>query len=72
MGESASKEEDLARKRAFRVSSEVVDQLRATVKKYEGSHNFHNFTVGREYNDRSCVRIMKKIEVNTGAVCLIE
>ncbi|KAI0089927.1 pseudouridine synthase [Irpex rosettiformis] len=57
------KDEDLSRKRDFRASQDAVEQLRATVKKYEGSHKFHNFTVGREYNDRSCVRVMKKIEI---------
>ena len=37
--------------------------MRAIVEKYEGSHNFHNFTVGRHFNDRSTSRFMKKIEV---------
>jgi tRNA pseudouridine38-40 synthase len=60
----STKEEDLARKRQFRVSAEAIELLRETARRYEGSHNFHNFTVGREYGDRSCVRIMKKIEVS--------
>ena len=63
MSAESTKEEDLTNKRTFRAPQDAIERLRATVKKYEGSHNFHNFTVGREYNDRSCVRVMKKIEV---------
>ncbi|KAI0684286.1 pseudouridine synthase [Cytidiella melzeri] len=59
----SAKDEYLARKRDFRVSSDVVELLRAIAKKYEGTHNFHNFTVGREYNDRSSARLMRKIEI---------
>jgi tRNA pseudouridine38-40 synthase len=63
-GADASKpEEDLARKRQWRVSAKDVDALRATAKKYEGTHNFHNFTVGRDFADRSNQRHMIKIQV---------
>ncbi|KAM6497070.1 Pseudouridine synthase [Amanita muscaria] len=61
--ESSSKEEDLARKRAWRVNPSQVARLREIVSKFEGTHNFHNFTVGREFKDRSNQRHMKKIEV---------
>ncbi|PPQ67899.1 hypothetical protein CVT26_007099 [Gymnopilus dilepis] len=61
--ESDTKEEDLARKRAWRVSSEQVQTLRNLATRYEGTHNFHNFTVGREYTDRSNMRYMKKVEI---------
>ena len=58
-----TKEEDLARKRKWRVGSAMLDRLRDFVKRYEGSHNFHNFTVGREFGDRSNSRFMKEIKV---------
>ena len=61
--ESSSPEEDLARKRHWRVSANDVNKLRAAVKKFEGTHNFHNFTVGREFSDRSNQRNMIKIQV---------
>ncbi|KAL0953754.1 hypothetical protein HGRIS_004943 [Hohenbuehelia grisea] len=54
--------EDLRRKRAWRVSPEQVEQLREAGKKYEGTHNFHNFTVGSDFKDRSSQRHMKRIE----------
>ena len=59
----ATYEDDLARKRTWRVGSDAVEALRATAKKYEGTHNFHNFTVGREFSDRSNQRHMLSIEV---------
>lgn len=59
----STNEQDMARKRQFRAPDESVQRLREIVKKYEGTRNFHNFTVGREHSDRSCSRIMKKIEV---------
>ncbi|PPQ63809.1 hypothetical protein CVT24_009804 [Panaeolus cyanescens] len=66
--EESSKEEDLARKRAWRASPEHVESLRSLAEKYLGTHNFHNFTVGREFNDRSNFRYMKKIEVSDPVV----
>ena len=53
----------MIRKRTWRVGSEKVEALREAVKRFEGTHNFHNFTVGRDPKDRSCMRHMKKIEV---------
>ena len=53
----------MIRKKTWRVSSEKVEALREAVKRFEGTHNFHNFTVGRDPKDRSCMRHMKKIEV---------
>ncbi|KAK2463585.1 hypothetical protein APHAL10511_004336 [Amanita phalloides] len=61
--ESSSQEEELARKRAWRVRLEQMEKLREAASKFEGTHNFHNFTVGREFKDPSNQRHMKKIEV---------
>ncbi|KAJ2934853.1 hypothetical protein H1R20_g2270, partial [Candolleomyces eurysporus] len=65
---TGSHEEDLARKRAWRVGPAEMERLRKFVKKYEASHNFHNFTVGREFGDRSNVRFMKEIRVEDPVV----
>ncbi|KAG6886242.1 hypothetical protein C0993_010804 [Termitomyces sp. T159_Od127] len=59
---------ELARKRAWRVGTEQVQRLRAAAKRFEGTHNFHNFTVGRDFSDRSNQRHMKKIEIADPAV----
>jgi tRNA pseudouridine38-40 synthase len=58
-----SSEDDLARKRRWRITAEQVELLRDIAKRFEGTHNFHNFTVGRDFRDRSNQRHMKTIEV---------
>ena len=60
----SSKDDDLRRKRRWRAGTEDVRRLREIAKKFEGTRNFHNFTVGREFGDRSTQRHMKKIEVS--------
>ncbi|TFK75003.1 pseudouridine synthase [Pluteus cervinus] len=61
--DDATKEDELRRKREWRVKPDILQKLRIIAKKYDGTHNFHNFTVGRVFSDRSNQRHMKKIEV---------
>lgn len=56
-------EDDLARKRQWKAPKDVVNNLREFAQKLEGSHNYHNFTVGQDFNDKSSQRFIKKIEV---------
>ncbi|KAG1768448.1 pseudouridine synthase [Suillus placidus] len=65
---SSTSMDDLVRKRSWRISSDQVELIRETAKKFEGTHNFHNFTVGREFGDRSNQRHMWKIEISDPAV----
>lgn len=62
-GDAATPEEDLERKRVWRIDAELHAALRRAAAKYVGTHNFHNFTVGRHFSDRSNQRFVKKIEV---------
>ncbi|KAI9510491.1 pseudouridine synthase [Russula earlei] len=64
----SSKEDDLQRKRRWRTGPEAIQRLREIAQKFEGTHNFHNFTVGREFSDRSTQRHMKKIEISDAVV----
>jgi tRNA pseudouridine38-40 synthase len=66
--ESSTRDDDLLRKRSWRVSPGQLAKLRETVQRFEGTHNFHNFTVGRDFSDRSNQRHMKKIEVSLSYV----
>jgi tRNA pseudouridine38-40 synthase len=63
-----SAEDDLKRKRAWRCTPEHITALRTAARRYEKSHNFHNFTVGLEFNDRTTTRFMKSIEIAEPAV----
>lgn len=42
--------------------------FREVMQRYEGSHNFHNFTVGVEYGERSSRRFMKTIKVGSSVM----
>lgn len=46
------------------MTPDSLELLRATANRYLGSHNFHNFTIGREFRDRSSNRHMKEISVS--------
>ncbi|SGZ50637.1 CIC11C00000004363 [Sungouiella intermedia] len=51
-------------RRDYRVSKEKLELFRSAMKQYEGSHNFHNFTLGKTYKDPSARRFMKGTSVS--------
>lgn len=51
------------RRHDYRASSEDTERVRVILKKLEGTHNFHNYTVARDFKDRSAQRYMMKLEV---------
>jgi len=59
----AARLEELRRKRAWRIGVAELNALRTAVKRFEGTHNFHNFTVDKDFRDRSNHRHMKTIQV---------
>ena len=59
----SSRLDELQRKRAWRIGAAELDALRTAVKRFQGTHNFHNFTVDKEFRDRSNQRHMKSIQV---------
>lgn len=62
---NTSFEAEVKAKKAFRISGGLLESARKFVKAYEGSHNFYNFTVGKDFRDRSCQRTMRKLEVTS-------
>lgn len=52
------------RRRLYNVSKERLDHFREAMKQYEGSHNFHNFTLGKTFKDPSARRFMKLTTVS--------
>lgn len=52
------------RRRAYKVSKERLDTFREALKQFEGSHNFHNYTVGKTFKDPSARRYMKWLKVS--------
>ncbi|KAK9465069.1 pseudouridine synthase [Lipomyces arxii] len=59
-----------AARRAYRISADRLDLIRQMLKKYEGPHNFHNFTIGKDFNDPSARRYM--ISLNASDPKIIE
>ncbi|VUC21111.1 unnamed protein product [Clonostachys rosea] len=51
-------------KRKYRVSPERLQRLQEILTKYEGTHNFHNFTVQKAFKDPSAKRHIKSFVVN--------
>ncbi|RDW22915.1 tRNA pseudouridine synthase 1 [Yarrowia lipolytica] len=45
----------------FRISGERLAKIREILKIYEGTHNFHNFTLGKAFKDPSAMRTMKSL-----------
>lgn len=48
---------------AFRLDAKSLTKFREILKCYEGTHNFHNFTVGKNFNDSSCKRYIMSMTV---------
>lgn len=57
--------DDLIAKRAYRITPAVLQLTREFVQRYEGSHNYYNYTVGKDFRDRTSQRVMRKLEVSS-------
>ncbi|GAV49636.1 hypothetical protein ZYGR_0P02810 [Zygosaccharomyces rouxii] len=51
-------------RRQYRISQEKLKKFRSTMEQYLGAHNFHNFTLGKDFKESSAVRYMKEIKVS--------
>lgn len=52
------------RRRAYNVSQERLQIFREALKQFEGTHNFHNYTIGKNFKDPSSKRYMKSLTVS--------
>ncbi|EHM99973.1 Pus1p [Saccharomyces cerevisiae x Saccharomyces kudriavzevii VIN7] len=53
-----------AHRRKYRISDAKLAKFRASTEQYLGAHNFHNFTLGRDFKEPSAIRFMKEINVS--------
>ncbi|ORX37055.1 pseudouridine synthase [Kockovaella imperatae] len=51
------------RRRGWRVDKDTLAKFRALIKEFEGTHNFHNYTVGKPFRDRTVKRFMMNLKV---------
>lgn len=49
----------------FEFTEETREKINQTLKRYVGSHNFHNFTNSLAPKDKKCQRIVNSFEVST-------
>ncbi|KAJ5591631.1 uncharacterized protein N7459_002000, partial [Penicillium hispanicum] len=54
----------MAAKRSYRVPASRVSQLQECLSLYEGTKNFHNYTIQKTYKDPSAKRHIKSFKVN--------
>ena len=54
----------LTAKRAYRIPSSRLDRLRHCLSMYNGTKNFHNFTVDKTFRDPSAKRVIKSFVVH--------
>lgn len=47
----------------YRVDEETLARFKSILEEFVGTHNFWNFTVGREYKEAAAQRHIKSIEV---------
>ncbi|ODV92103.1 hypothetical protein CANCADRAFT_30361 [Tortispora caseinolytica NRRL Y-17796] len=58
------REIDSKHRTAYRIESDRLTRFREILNKYLGSHNFYNYTVGKDFKDPSAIRHMKSITVS--------
>ncbi|KAI8376455.1 pseudouridine synthase [Radiomyces spectabilis] len=59
-----STKEEMAEKYTYRISPENLDNFRKAMACFQGTHNFHNYTIGQSYTDKSSNRYMISIQVD--------
>ncbi|KAG0176851.1 tRNA pseudouridine synthase 1 [Apophysomyces sp. BC1034] len=58
-----STDEQLALKHAYRINEKVYNKFKDALAMFVGTHNFHNYTIRRDYADISAKRYMIQIDV---------
>ncbi|WVQ84230.1 tRNA pseudouridine(38-40) synthase [Cryptococcus sp. DSM 104549] len=54
---------EFERRRGWRVDERTMKRFRDIIAQYTGTHNFHNYTVGKPFADRAVKRFMMNLEV---------
>lgn len=48
----------------YKFDEELLTRINQLLKLFEGTHNFHNYTVGQTFDDNSSKRFMRSISVS--------
>lgn len=63
-----STRENIAEKHQCRISNSKLDQFRDAMAVFQGTHNFHNYTIQRNASDPSANRYIMRVEASD-AIC---
>jgi len=56
-------DEEIQKFRDFRISQEKLETFRKALEMYVGAHNYHNFTVGKKFEEESSTRYIISFKV---------
>ncbi|KAF9437808.1 tRNA pseudouridine synthase 1 [Entomortierella beljakovae] len=56
--------EEMAEKRKYRIDEATLAKVRAGFAEYIGTKNFHNFTIGKGFKEKTCQRYIMKFDVS--------
>lgn len=59
---------EFERRRGWRIDPDTLQRFRNMIAEYQGTHNFHNYTVGKPFKDATVKRYMKTLDVRDPAV----
>ncbi|MCJ1473192.1 tRNA pseudouridine synthase 1 [Lambiella insularis] len=57
-------------KKAYRISPERISRVRSALSRYNGTHNYHNYTVNKAWRDPSAKRVIKTFTVSDTLVVI--
>jgi len=58
-------EEEMKIKKAYRVSDDTIKVLKEILECYVGTHNYHNFTIGKKFAEKSSERYIMSFQAGT-------
>jgi tRNA pseudouridine38-40 synthase len=61
----AATPEEMAQKRAYRISDDQLAHVQSILEAFVGTHNFHNYTIGRHYKDKASNRYIMSFKVKS-------
>ncbi|KAF9205722.1 tRNA pseudouridine synthase 1 [Haplosporangium sp. Z 27] len=56
--------EEMAEKRKYRIDDATLAKVREGFSAYIGTKNFHNFTIGKNFKEKTCQRFIMKFDVS--------
>lgn len=57
-------------KKAYRIDPRRLERVRSTLSRYQGTHNFHNYTIDKSSRDASAKRVIKSFVVASDPIIM--